>query len=51
MRLLVTIVLLLGLAACAMPQSGGGGRVCIGDTATCYFPGDPNAPADPYARR
>lgn len=50
MRLLLSIVLLLTLAACAAPQSGGA-RECINDTGICYFPGDPNAPTNPYARR
>lgn len=49
MRLLILLLLPLAVSACALPQSGPA-RQCISDTAICYFPGDANAPANPYAR-
>jgi hypothetical protein len=50
MRLLILAMLPLVVSACALPE-GRGARQCISDTAICYFPDDPNAPADPYRRR
>ena len=51
MRLLIALLLPLLLSACAIPQQSGGGRACIQDSGFCYFPGDADAPVDPYRRR
>jgi hypothetical protein len=50
MPLLSVLVLVLALSACALPESSGPARQCIPDSSICYFPDDPNAPANPYAR-
>jgi hypothetical protein len=50
MRLLFILLLPLAVSACALPQSSGPARECIPDTGICYFPDDPNAPTNPYAR-
>jgi len=40
----------LAVSACALPETKGPARVCVPDSAICYFPDDPNAPANPYSR-
>jgi len=49
-RFFFVLLLSLAASACALPQSGPA-RQCIPDSAICYFPDDPNAPANPYSRR
>ncbi|MGQ0547964.1 MAG: hypothetical protein ACT4P3_21975 [Betaproteobacteria bacterium] len=47
MKTIIRIALLiaaLAAAGCSLPEAKGPGRVCIPDSAICYFPDDPAAP-------